>query len=405
MEALPLGNGRIGAMVFGGIKQERIQLNEESLWAGEPTDNYPNNSQSYIKQVQKLLLAGNPLKAEQLAVEKLTARPTSFRSYQSLGDLNLEFAHKDSVQDYKRLLDLENGIAYIKYRVGDVKYEREVFISAVDDILIFRITTDIPKNINVKVSLSREKDARIYTVSDTQINLDGQIIDIPPPDAYDDNPGGSGPGGEHMKFAVRMEVKQKAGSATEKNGMITIKNADQVTLFLSTVTDYNLEIMNYDRSINSQKSAKERLALVVDKSYQMIKNQHIKEHQSMFNRVTLDLSGEDKSNLPTDERLKLIQAGVEDKQLICTYFQYGRYLLMSSSRRPGQLPANLQGVWNEHYWAPWEADFHMNINLQMNYWPAELCNLSETIVPLSDWMYNLSKKGNVTSRKLFSENG
>ena len=322
-----------------------------------------------------------------------------------MGDLNLEFANKDSVNDYKRSLDLENGIAYVKYRVGDVKYEREIFISAVHDIFVLRIVSDTPKSINVKVSLSREKDARVYTVSDNQINVDGQIIDISAPDAYDDNPGGSGPGGEHMKFAVRMAVKQKAGSATEKNGMITITNADQVTLFLSTATDYNLGIMNFDRSINSQKSAQEQLALVVDKSYEIIKSQHVKEHQSMFNRVTLDLGGEDKSNLPIDERLKLVRDGVEDQQLISTYFQYGRYLLMSSSRRPGQLPANLQGIWNEHFWAPWESDFHMNINLQMNYWPAELCNLSETIDPFSDWIYNLSKKGNVTASKLFGVKG
>jgi len=405
VEALPLGNGRLGAMVFGGVAGERLQLNEESLWAGEPVDTYPDNFADNLGIVQKLILEGKIAEARQLGLEKLTKSPTSFRSYEPLSDLWIEMDHAKEARDYRRELDLQKGIARVQYRIGDTRRERELLISAVDDVMAVRLTTDAPGTLTARVRLTRKKDIRVTSHGLDRLHLDGQIIDVAAPKARDDNPGGSGPGGPHMKFAARLLVRAEGGTVKSDENTLVIDAADEVLLLFTAATDYNLEKMNYDRSIDPGRTADEILEKAAKKSWEEIRRDHVAEHRSLFDCVSIDLGASAQDELPTDERLAALRKGAEDPGLAALYFQYGRYLLMSSSRRPGCLPANLQGIWSEPMWAPWEADYHLNINLQMNYWPADLCNLPETVEPFADWFSLLTKKGHASARKLYESDG
>lgn len=404
-DAMPLGNGRLGAMVFGTVVRERLQLNEESLWAGEPTDVYPDSFSEHFRKLQGLVLEGRISEARELGLAKLTKSPTSFRSYEPLADLWIETDHASEIEDYRRQLDLRTGIATVEYRLGDVRMKREVFISAVDDVVAVRLSASEPGMIRAKIQLTRKKDMKVTAVGSDRLHMDGQIIDIPAPEGFDDNPGGSGPGGAHMRFAARTLARTEGGATRAENEALVIENANEATLLVTAATDYSLEKMNFDRSIDPGRRAEAILSGAGDKSWDDLRQDHVAEHRSMFERVSLDLGGSDRDEVATDDRLNRAKEGQADPALAALYFQYGRYLLMSSSRRPGRLPANLQGIWNEAMWAPWEADYHLNINLQMNYWPADATNLSETLDPLSDWFTRLTEKGKVSARRLYDADG
>lgn len=407
-EALPLGNGRMGAMVFGGIMHEQFQLNEESLWGGELNDAYRDNSPEILKQIRELILKGELEKAQKLAMDKIAISPTSFGSFQTFGNLQIDFKYNtDSVTDYKRSLDMERGISKVNYKIGGVEYIREAFISAVDDVMAIRISASKPGVLNLRIYMNRERDAKVFTEQNDKLWLKGQIIDIPASEGgYDDNSGGSGPGGKHMKFAAKVKSMTDGGEITSDGESLLVRNAKSVTLYYCAATDYNLQKLNFDRTINPSKVVDDKLAKISDKSFEQIKKTHIEEHSDMFNRVSLKLGNDlSKLSLPTNQRLDSIKNGIADLQFFTQYFQFGRYLLMSSSRKPGVLPANLQGIWNNRLWAPWESDFHLNINLQMNYWPAEVCNLSETVDPLANWFSLVTERGKITSRKLLGTDG
>lgn len=404
-DALPLGNGRLGAMVFGTVAKEHLQLNEESLWAGEPTDVYPEGFAENLRQLQGLVLEGRIAEAQKLGLAKLTGSPTSFRSYEPLADLWIEMDHGSEVQEYRRELDLPTGVATVEYRVGDVRLGREVLISAVDDVVAIRLFASRPGMIGAKIWLTRQEDMQITAQGSNRLHVDGQVVDIAAPAGYDDNVGGSGPGGAHMKFSGHLLVRAEGGTTWAEGEALRIENADEAILLLTAATDYSLEKMNYDRLIGPGKRAQAILSRVAEKPWTALRRDHIAEHRAMFGRVSLDLGGSGRDSMPTDERLKRAQEGEADPSLAALYFQYGRYLLMSSSRRPGRLPANLQGIWNEAMWAPWESDYHLNINLQMNYWPAGPTNLAETLGPLTDWFLKLTEGGRVSARKLYDANG
>ncbi len=404
VEALPLGNGRLGAMVFGGVVKERLQLNEESLWAGEPFDTYPENFKKNLKKLQDMVLAGKIAEARAFGHKTMVKKPTSFRSYEPLADLLLEFRHGLDVTDYRRDLDLISGMATVRYKAGGVSYRREYLISAVDDVIAVRLGADKPGAINVSVTLARKKDMQLSSENGI-LKMDGQIVDVEAPKARDDNPGGSGPGGPHMKFAGRLNVEAAGGVVTAERDALVIEKADEVLLLFTAATDYNLAKMHFDRSIDPAGTVEEILEKVSGKSWEKIKADHEKEHRSIMGRAALDLGRTANDTVPTDKRLAALKEGAHDPGLAVMYFQYGRYLLMSGSRRPGRLPVNLQGIWNERMWAPWEADYHLNINLQMNYWPVDVCNLSETIDSLVDWFELLTEKGKVSAQKLYDSDG
>jgi len=404
-EALPLGNGRLAAMVFGQVPRERLQLNEESLWAGEPVDVYPEGFAETVGEVQRLVLAGRISEALELGLKGLTKSPTSFRSYEPLGDLWIEMDHGSEVEDYRRQLDLETGIATVEYRINDVRMKREVLISAVDDVIAVRLSASKPGAIRAKIGLWRKKDVKVSATGLGRLRMDGQIVDVASPEGFDDNPGGSGPGGAHMRFAARVLVSAEGGSTGTEAETIVVEDADEAMVMLSAATDYNLEKMNYDRSIDPGRRAEAILDKAATKSWRDLRRDHVAEHRRLFGRVRLDLGGWERGAITTDERLARVREGEADPALAALYFQYGRYLLMSSSRRPGRLPANLQGIWNGAMWAPWEADYHLNINLQMNYWPADVTNLPEVLEPLVGWFVRLTEKGRVSARRLYNADG
>jgi alpha-L-fucosidase 2 len=403
-EALPLGNGRIGAMVFGDVQKERLQLNEESLWAGAPLDVYPDGFKKHLEKVQRLVLEGKIDEAHKYGRAHMTKSPTCFRSYEPLANLWIELDGSGSVRDYHRELDIQSGVATVTYKRGGVRFKREVFISAVDDVMVVRLSADKPGAVSGTISMTRPKDM-VVSAEGCRLIMNGQVVDVEAPDGFDDNPGGSGPGGKHMKFAGRLRAGTTGGKVMSVGDALVIKGADEAVILFTAKTDYNVAKLNFDRSIDPGRSSDEILIKAAARSWDQLLAAHVADHRALFDRVSLDLGGHAAATRPTDERLNAVKKGGDDPALLALYFQYGRYLLMASSRSTSQLPANLQGIWSHKMWAAWEADYHLNINLQMNYWPADLCNLSETIDPLIDWFVRTTEKGRISARKLFDADG
>jgi alpha-L-fucosidase 2 len=404
-EAFPLGNGRLAAMCYGDTKSERFQFNEESLWAGCQTNPIAVNFYENLIEIQKMVLAGNYAEAHDFGVKNLTALPTSFRSYEPFADLTIDFDKQNSISNYKRELDMSTGVCKVSYTVGETEIIQESFISAVDDVLCIRLTSSGKEKLNCTIGLQRFKDANIIVLPGGRLNMDGQIIDVEAPVAYDDNPGGSGPGGKHMRFAGRLLSKTSEGKIIESDSSLHIEGAKEAILLFTAATDYKLSILNFDPSLNPGKKAENILGKAEQKTWKQLKNAHIQEHSEMFDRVSLDLGTSPNDTLPTDKRLEAFLNGAEDNGLMVQLFQFGRYLLMGSSRAPAVLPANLQGKWNEREWAPWEADYHQNVNLQMNYWPADVCNLSETVNPLTNWFEQIIDESKPLAKKMYKANG
>lgn len=404
-EALPLGNGRLGALVFGGTDTERIQLNEESLWAGCPVDVFPEDYAKHLAEVQRLVLAGDNAAAHEYGLNHLTASPTSFRSYEPLGDLFFDFDGGDEISGYRRELSLSDAIARTVYRTGDATITREVLISAPADVLAAHITTDQPGTLSFAIRLMRHKDAIVSVHGSDELHLDGQIVDIAKEDGgYDDNKGGSGPGGEHMRFAGRLKVRTEGGVVKPgPDSSLKVEDATSALILFTAATDYNLEKLNFDRSIEPGALAEGILAKAQKNSWQQLRDAHLREYRGLFDRFSLDLGSA--SPKPTDVRLAAVKEGGDDPDLVALLAQYGRYLLISSSRAPGRLPANLQGIWSEREWAPWEADYHLNINLQMNYWLAPITNLPETLDPLLGWSRMLAERGKTAAGRLYGSDG
>ena len=382
VEALPIGNGRLGAMVFGCVEDERIQLNEDTLWDGHKFNR--NNPEAFnaLPTVRQLLFEGRNQDATDLAAEKMMGVPPRIKSYQSVGDLRLKFDHTlDQCRQYRRELDLNVGVVRTCYKHNSVSYVREIFSSAPDNAIVMELSCDTPKQISFVATFSREQDAHCQLMSKDHIALVGII------------------GKDGLKFEAHMEVITDNGKVWAEDGNVVVENADKVTLIIVASTSY---INQNDTSANPRTLCEHTLNLAKAKSYQMLRTDHILDHQSLFHRVEINLGKT--IEMPTDQRLERLKNGDQDPDLLALYFQYGRYLLMGSSR-PGSLPANLQGIWNEHMDAPWNSDFHTNINIQMNYWPAEVCNLAECHLPLFDLMAGLVEPGSETAETHYGSNG
>lgn len=393
--ALPVGNGRLGAMVFGGTARERIQVNEESVWAGHRVDDTNPGARAHLDEVRRLIFEGRNADAFTLATEHLLATPRAVRSYQTLMDLTLGVP-TGAVTDYERSLDLGAGIARTAYTADGVRYTREVFASAPDDILVVRLTADRPARIDVGVALSRSKDATVRAVSDRELLLSGQVT-------YDAAPH-RGPGGAGVRFAGRLRAYPEGGTLRADGDTLRISGADALTLVVTGATDYSLALLDADPAQDPDAETAVLLDALGNAEYATLRARHVADHAPRMGRVRLDLGG-DAAPMPTDVRLARVKAGAEDAHLTELYFQYGRYLLLGSSRAPGVLPANLQGLWNEHLEAPWESDYHVNINLQMNYWPAEVANVPETVAPLVGFVDALRAPGRETARAMYGARG
>ncbi|MFH0762040.1 MAG: glycoside hydrolase family 95 protein, partial [Bacteroidota bacterium] len=375
----------------------RIQLNEESIWAGCPVNNNNPGSLAHLPELQKALFENRFKDAWQLAHDHLLGTPPQIRSYQPLGDLLIGYGWKTKPENYCRSLDLKTGIAATEFTVEGKKFRQEVYVSVPDNILIVKIKALNGGSIDASFSLTREKDAVITANPDGKLLLTGQIIDAEDPLSVQ--------AGAHMKFAGELRLTQTGGQVTTDNRQLLVSGAREITLRLTAATDYSLAKLDFDRSIDPAANCKKILDQAANQTDKSLVKRHLSEYQPMFNRVSLDLGGSELDSLPTDDRLTRMKAGAEDNGLIVLYFQYGRYLLMGSSRGPAMLPANLQGIWNKDLNAAWNSDFHTNINLQMNYWPAEVCNLTETTRPLISFMEKLIIPGTVTAREMYGTDG
>jgi alpha-L-fucosidase 2 len=397
-EALPVGNGRMGAMVFGRIDNERIQLNEESLWAGNKMDvNNPGAGQ-HLAEIQQLVLDGKVTKAYELASKYMLATPPRFRSYQTLGDLLIDFGENGGAKNIRHELNLTTAVVTTSYDIGKVHYTREVFASAPQNCIVVRISTDKPNAIRCRVHLARERDASVTVNGEDELQMNGQLTDVT--DSM------NGKGGEEMKFHALVKAIPEGGTIRGINNTLLVNGASSITLLVTAATDYDFSKLDYDRSINSLAICRSIIDKAVPVGYTEMKARHMAEFNALFGRMSLRLSAAaSRSHIPTNIRLDSVKQGKSDPGLAALYFQFGRYLLISSSRKPGRLPANLQGVWNEQYNAPWESDYHTNINIQMNYWPAEVCNLSETTAPYMNFIDAYRVPGRVTASSMYHAKG
>ena len=388
-EALPVGNGRLGAMVFGGTTVEQIQLNEDTLWAGPPVPEDRVGAYKHIAEARKLIFEGKYSEAQRIMQREVMAPRISPRSHQTLGDLRLTFPPGRVITDYRRELDLDTGIARVIYSDGDATFTREVFASAVDQCIVVRLSCDKPGKINFNVSLSRPADATVGgLLAPDLIVMKGQATQD----------------GKHkgVKFKAQLRIIPEGGKLIPKPS--AVDKADAVTLLLVATTDYNFNEPYKPLKRDLARVCARQLAAVEKKSFERIKADHIAEHRRLFRRVSLELGTTAAAGEPTDERLRALREGTEDPALTALYFQFGRYLLISCSR-PGTMPSNLQGLWNEHIAAPWNADYHININIQMNYWPAEVTNLSESHEPFFKLTEALIPSGRKTARDVYNCRG
>ena len=382
VEALPLGNGRLGAMVFGGIEKERIQLNEESLWSGGPIDRSNPEAQENLETVRKLLFEGRYTEGEQLAQEKImgTRLDVGKHTYQTLGDLYIQFEGIDEAVNYKRSLNLNNAITTTSFESDGVIYSREVFASKPDNVIAVKLTASKKGNINFTAWFDRPGTAETTTAKDNELKMNGFA-------EYK---------GMGTHFSSIAHFTNKGGKLRVTGKKLFAEEADEVIIFIAGRTDYWGE--------DEARESENDISRVLKHSYKEIKSEHITDYQRLFNRVSLKLNDPDTLGIPTNARLDLAKKGVADHHLTELYFQYGRYLLISSSR-PGGLPANLQGIWEGTLTPQWNADYHININLQMNYWPAPVTNLAECQEPFFNFIDELRINGHKTARELYGCRG
>ena len=382
VEALPVGNGRLGAMVFGGVPEERIQLNEDTLWAGKPVDRDKAGAYKRLSEIRNLFFEGKYVEGQRLFQKIFMGPRISPRSYQTLGDLRLEFRYPGAITDYRRLLDLRTAVARTIYKAGGVSYEREVFASPVDQVIVVRIEGGKPGSVTFKAVLSRPECATVRAEAPNLLIMTGRADE--------------GKRTEGVAFEARLLALSEGGEVTADAKGLQVSGADAVTLLIAAATTYNHK--------DPSEVCRRTLQAASRKSYRELRSASIAAHRALFDRVSLDLGTNKQARLPIDERLEALKRGAFDPQLFTLYFQFGRYLLISCSR-PGCMPSNLQGLWNEHINAPWNCDYHININVQMNYWPAEVCNLSECHEPFFDLVDNLAFRGRRTAKLVYGCRG
>ena len=347
--------------------------------AGDPRGNDAGRDNpealQHLPEVRRLLFAGRPAEAYRLAEKHLMGRPSRLQSYQTLGDLRLTFEHEGQPADYRRELDLDAAIARVTYRAGDARFTREVFASHPDQVIVVRVSADRPGRVTLNVWMDRPQDAHTVTTGDDRLDMSGCLAC------------GKGP-----SFRASLKVLPQAGRVEGFPQRILVERADAVTIVLAAATSY--------RGRRPEEQVDRQLAAAAARRFEELRADHLADHQRLFRRVSLQLGtpgASGASSLPTDERLERVKKGERDLDLESLYFQFGRYLLIASSR-PGDLPANLQGVWADGLKAPWNSDYHTNINLQMNYWPAEVTNLAELHMPLFDLLDSLREPGRRTAR-------
>jgi len=408
-EALPVGNGRLGAMVFGRVDEELIQLNEETLWSGGPANLNPNpEAPGYLPRIREALFRGDYKTAGELC-RKVQGLYTE--SYLPLGDLTIRHRFAGNPTGYSRDLDLRNATATTRFRIGDTRYSREVLASAPDQVIVVRLKAEGPGRLNFDAATSGPLrftrtaggPGEIVLSGKAPAHADPNYVDYnPQPVVYEDPAGCRG-----MRYQLRVKAKHRDGTVTADTAGLHVRGAREVVLYLSAATSFNGFDKCPDRDGRDEAAlARGYLEGAFPKDFEAIRKAHVQDYGGYFNRVTLILAGaaNDAENQSTTQRLVRYADGAADPALEALYFAYGRYLLIASSR-PGGVPANLQGIWNPHLRAPWSSNFTTNINVQMNYWPVEVANLSELHRPLIELIKNTAVTGRETARNFYGARG
>jgi alpha-L-fucosidase 2 len=406
-EALPIGNGRLGAMIFGGANREHLQLNEDTLWAGGPYQPDNTNAFAALAKVRQLVFAGQYDAASKMIGDRMMARPVREMPYESLGDLFLDFPTNQTATDYRRELNLDTAVARVSYTSGGVKFTREMFASAPDQVIVIRLTADRPGQISFTAGLQTPQTATTTVEFNTNqplasVTNDATLVMSGINGSYSNIAGA-------LKFQARVRLLPSQGKITASANTITVTGADSVTLLIAAATSYkNYHDVTGDPVAITRKQINHAYAKwfngQIADGIDTTLADHIADYQRLFQRVALNLgSSGDAAALPTDERIAHFNEG-KDPELAALYFQFARYLLISSSR-PGGQAANLQGLWNDSLNPPWGSKYTININTEMNYWPAETANLSECVEPLTALVMDLTRTGARTARVQYHARG
>lgn len=397
VKALPLGNGSLGAMVFGGVYKERIQLNEETLWSGSIQDCDNPEAANQVEKIKQLLFEGKYKEATELTnrTQVCTGQGSGhgqginvpFGCYQTLGDLWLDFANPAPYTDYRRELNLSDATAKVSYTQGEVHFKRELFVSYPDQAMVMRLSADKPQQVSFTCRLDRPERYSTYTENE-QLIMTGALSD--------------GKGGDGMQYMARLKAVPVNGSVTYSDSTLTVQGADEVLLFLTASTDYKLEYPTY-KGRDFRGITQVALDHVAGKSYDQLYQAHAKEYAAYFQRAHLSLA-DTPDTIPTDIKVQNARKGIVDSHLYEQMFQYGRYLLISSSR-PGTMPANLQGIWANKLQTAWNGDYHTDVNIEMNYWPTEVTNLSELHLPMFDLIASQVEPGSKTAQIQYNKKG
>lgn len=402
-DALPLGNGHIGAMVFGRTVDERIALNDDTLWAGYPKEKTNPDALEYLPKVQQLIMEGDIQKAQEMANLHLAGLYTE--SYLPLGDLKIRTALIGEASGFIRNLDIQKGIAAVSFNVGDVHYERESFVSTPADAFVMRLSATEPAN----YELTLESKLRYKVCIEDQIlYMHGYAPEeaLPSYHECDDETAivyNDGPDNKAMKFATALQIVETDGTVAVDEGILKVNGARTLIIKLNTATSFN----GFGEMPDADEKQKLAEKMVISKGYNYAKllSDHCEDFQKIFDRVEVDFGhNPDIEDKETPERMQKLAEGIPDPDLIALLFQYGRYLMISGSR-PGTTPTNLQGIWNEHVRAPWSSNYTININTEMNYWMAETCNLSEMAEPFIEWMQKMAVNGQKTAKESYGARG
>lgn len=393
--ALPIGNGRLGAMVFGGTDAEHLQLNEETLWTGGPHTYDNPDAYSHLSKVRELLEKGQYNEAEALA-EKMMGKPKYQMAYQPLGDLFLSFPDSAEVRNYRRTLDLQNATATVSYTQGGKQFKRTVFASNPDQAIVMKLESEKAGQVSFDLLLTSPRQSQIEIVADNTLLLKGEV-------GKQKQRGLIGPwDGDGMKFAAQVKVIADGGEVVSLDEKISVRDANTVTIVYVAATSF---VNAKDVSADPIARTNDDLRAVDGKSFDELYQRHVEDYAELFGRVEFKLdNAADTTDVPTDERLKNVKAGEPDPLLTTQLFQYGRYLMISGSR-PGTQPLNLQGIWNNEVDPPWCSKYTININIQMNYWVAEVCNLSECHEPLLRMVSELQEPGANTAKTHYHARG
>ncbi|PIB29509.1 alpha-L-fucosidase [Maribacter sp. 4U21] len=385
--AIPIGNGRLGAMIHGAPSTEHIQLNESTVWAGGPHNNSNPKIKDSLDHVRKLIFEDKYMEAEAIALRTIISESGHGMPYQTVGDFFMDFEGHDNYSEYQRSLSLDSAFTRTSYKIGNTHYKREAFSSLADEVIVMKIMASQPNSLSFKSRITRPERVNITTANGNLLKMSGTTADH------------EGINGE-VKFETLVKIIPKGGIVTTTDSIITVTDADEALVYISIGTNFK----NYDDiSGDAFKVANAKLQTAVKKDYNELRTAHIEKYKNFFDRVQINLGETDSIHKPTDLRIREFSQG-NDPNLVALYFQFGRYLLISSSQ-PGGQPANLQGLWNNQLYPPWDSKYTININTEMNYWPAEITNLTEMHEPLLRMVKELSETGRESAEIMYGANG